>query len=196
VKTEWDEVLTCGFIEAVSLPLSLKWNTVRQQSTEHLDENFWVRAVGGTILGISIGSFNRDLIAEFLSNNTLGLLIGFGIGGLISGAIQGALLRRYIHLRWLWLTVSSMAWIVLGSPEIWLPPDTLSYWACNHIMRWALVGLFNGTVAGMMQFCLLWRFRPMAWWWIIMQALVWASLLVVPILLFESLLRGEGSCYY
>src|SRR6266508_2412302 len=111
-----------------------------QQATERSAEVFWARAIGGTVLGIIIGTFNRAIVADLLATRMFGQFLGFGVGGLVAGAIQGAFLRRHIHSRWMWIALSSTGWLMLGIPEVWFPPNSLWYWACNHLVRYALLG--------------------------------------------------------
>ncbi len=84
---------------------------------------------------------------------------------------------------------------MLGIPEVWFPPNSLWYWACNHLVRYALLGALGGAVVGGIQSFAFWQYPRIARWWIVMHALVWAGLLLFSIF-FDSLLPGEGGCYY
>ncbi len=49
-----------------------------QQATERSAEVFWARAIGGTVLGIIIGTFNRAIVADLLATRMFGQFLGFG----------------------------------------------------------------------------------------------------------------------
>jgi hypothetical protein len=180
----------------MSLSPSNEQNSMSQQTNEEYAVEFWPSAIGGAALGLIIGTLNRGIVTALLSNTIMGYFVGFGVGGLIAGAIQGAMLRRYIPARWLWICISGLGWLMLGIPNIWLPRNPLSYWACDSLLRWMLIGALGGAVVGALQSLVLRRYLQITWWWIGMHMLVWAALLALPIVFFESLLRGEGSCYY
>src|SRR6266496_427326 len=89
--------------------------------SEELSEWLWMRAIVGTTIGIIIGTLNRGIVTTLFAHSIPARLFGFVIGGIVAGAIQGMFLGHYRYLTLAWIGMSSLGWLVIGLPEIWLP---------------------------------------------------------------------------
>jgi hypothetical protein len=154
-----------------------------------------IRAAVGTFLGILIGIINRVIITGVLRHTALAQLVGFGIGGLIAGAIQGLFMRHYTRSTLAWIGVSGLGWMIIGLPELWFADNTFSLWLCDRLTRRALVGLVSGGIVGILQALTLMPRSPTVRWWLLVTILVWVGLWMLPALIFDNyLLIGEGGC--
>ncbi|MEO7909183.1 MAG: hypothetical protein ABIV47_05985 [Roseiflexaceae bacterium] len=152
-----------------------------QADTESVG-TFLEAAVGGTILGILLGSFNRELVGVFLIHTPINWLVSFLIGGVVAGAIQGGFIRRHIPSPWIWLSLSSICWLIAGGLDMWLPRELVWYKLCIHIIPYILVGGLRGIIIGSGQSLAFWQHSQLVRLWIIVNLLVWPALLVVGIL--------------
>jgi hypothetical protein len=154
-----------------------------------------LRAAVGTFLGILIGVINRVIITGALQHTAVAQLVGFGIGGLIAGAIQGLFMRHYTRSTLAWIVMSSFGWMIISLPELWFADNTFSLWLCYYLTRRALVGLLSGGIVGILQALTLIPHSQTARWWLIVTILIWVGLWILPALIFDNyLLVGEGGC--
>jgi len=162
--------------------------------TEPVD-SFLEAAVRGTILGIILGSFNQVLVSAFLIDTPLNRLVSFVIGGLVAGAIQGAFLRRHIPSPWIWLSLSSISWLIVACWDVWLSDNLVSRGACYQIMPYILIGAFRGIVVGLGQSLVFCQHPRLVRVWIVVNILLWPTLLVVAVIL-DSFFPTEGGCSF
>jgi hypothetical protein len=166
-----------------------------EPSFQHPTAETWTRAGLLTTVSVMIGLMNQAIISSFFAHFPFAVLVGFGIGGIISSAIQGAYWRRFIAMRLSWMIVSMLAWILIAVPLLWFPPSLFELWLCDYILRRALIGGLTGGIIGGIQALLFRNHSRIVWGWIAMSIIVWAVLYMLPALLFSNyLLIGEGAC--
>jgi hypothetical protein len=145
-------------------------------SLEQPTAETWTRVGLLSSVSVMIGLANQAIVSSLLARYTLAAIVGYGTGGIISSAIQGAYWRRFISGRFTWMVVSAIAWMVIAVPVLWFAGDSFHYWLCDHVMRRALVGGVSGAIVGGIQ-ALVFRHRSrVAWGWIVMSMVVWAIL--------------------
>ncbi len=154
-----------------------------------------IRAAVGTFLGILIGITNRVIVTSALRHTAVAQLVGFGIGGLIAGAVQGLFMRHYTRSTLAWIVVSGLGWMIIGLPELGFRDNTFSLWLCHYLTRRALVGFVSGGIVVILQALTLMPRSQTIRWWLIVTILVWVGLWMLPALIFDNyLLVGEGGC--
>ena len=161
-------------------------------SSKQSADNLWGRAIVATIIGILVGTFNRDIVTVIGGDNSPARLVGYAFGGIVASAIQGAFLRRYTQPKWAWLGISAIGWIVIGLPDVW--SVDFSYWLCDRLGRWTITGAMSGGCVGLIQSVALWRYPQILKAWTPMNIAIWTGMWMLPVIIFGSLLRGEGSC--
>jgi len=155
-------------------------------------DDLWGLAIAGTIIGILIGALNRDIVTVMLGESILARFVGYGFGGIVASAIQGAFLRRYAQPKWAWLGITVIGWMVIALPEMWFPD--FPYWLCDRLSRWMITGAISGGCVGLIQSAALWRHWQLLKGWMLMNVVMWTGMWMLPVIIFGSLLRGEGSC--
>jgi hypothetical protein len=96
-------------------------------SVEQPTAETWTRAGLLTSVSVMIGLANEAIVSSLLARYTLAALVGYGTGGIISSAIQGAYWRRFITARFTWMAVSAIAWMAIAIPFLWFPRDSFDY---------------------------------------------------------------------
>lgn len=86
----------------------------------------WTRAGLLTCVSVIIGLINQTIISSLFARSPFAVLVGFGTGGIIASAIQGAYWRRFITARLSWILVSMIAWSLLAIPLLWMITECLS----------------------------------------------------------------------
>jgi len=80
----------------------------------------WTKSLSGTLLGLTLGLTNLLLVLQLIAQFSLSFLAVL-IASLVAGAIQGNMLRPYTRPAVLWLTSTSIGWllgyIVIGQPN-------------------------------------------------------------------------------
>lgn len=130
---------------------------------------------GGALAGAGLGLLNSYAVVRLapplfpVCSAELWVLIAAMLGGLVAGAVEGAVLHRYARPVAIWLLASSGGW--LGS--------TLSVWCrapmfdqCPHPILVLLSGGLLGVLTGGAQWYLLRRQLPHALWWIGIKAVI------------------------
>lgn len=172
------------------------WSAPLESSFVH-PSDYWLRVSVGAFLGIALGTLSRAVVTAIIHDPFWGSMSGFAIGGLVAGALQGSVLRPYPLPKGYWLVASCTGWMVLACIKLSLPPNAIWMWACDDSFhRWAFISAANGGIVGLCQGVVLWRFRTIRYWYMLVQIGMWMSWVVLPMLLFGSILRGEGGCHY
>ncbi len=151
------------------------------QASRQTTDDFWSKAVLGSIFATCIGLFSAlllTLIAEpWVATDTPWL--GAGVGGLIAGAIQAAFIRHDTHPRLLWLVLSSSAWLVAISVVVGIGDR----WPMRGFASLLCATALSGAIIGSCQWLMLRRTRPDTLWWVLVNACIWVLVLFIAFVL-------------
>jgi hypothetical protein len=159
--------------------------TTTSSTSEEIGQ-LWVSGSAGILIGTVVGMINMMVVGSILNIlwGTSGMIVAGAVSGIVSGAIQGAFLRRSIYSVVVWLIVSGIGWVAAGVLGAFL----ISIWPNSSIDRWIPLGAISGAIVGTIQWLVLRRQIHHGYWWIIMNACVWALLALIYIALFGRLI--------
>jgi len=150
-------------------------------SSGHVTDDFWSKAVLGSILATCIGTFSALLLALIADPWVAAGApwLGAGVGGIIAGAIQGAFIRHDTRPRLLWLAISSSAWLVAISVVVGIGDR----WPTRGFASLLCATALSGAIIGSAQWLMLRRTRPDAIWWVLVNACIWVLVLFIAFVL-------------